>query len=330
MMNERLVIVGTGWAGKTIASTVIERKPNDIIGFVDDSVEDKHIVVINANGGVPVPVLGHSRNLLEIVRRENADAIVVAITQNREDHLLAQLVKCHEDGIPVYEMPELYSRLTKKIPVQHINHHWIVPKLTAPAHDFYTLYHDATNYLLSLTGLTIVFMPLFPIIALAIKIDSKGPIFIRQVRVGKKGKPFTLLKFRTMRHDAEDGKPIWAKEKDSRITRIGRFLRKYRLDELPQFLNVLKRDMALIGPRPERPEFVEDLTEAIPFYAYRHLVRPGITGWAQVNYRYGSTVQDALEKLQYDLYWIENRSFWLDLKVILKSIKVMLTGYGAI
>jgi lipopolysaccharide/colanic/teichoic acid biosynthesis glycosyltransferase len=172
-------------------------------------------------------------------------------------------------------------------------------------------------------------LPLGPFIALFIKLDSKGPLLYLQKRVGKNECIFSVIKFRTMYQNAENGQAVWAKEKDERVTRVGKILRKFRLDEITQFINVLKGDMALIGPRPERPEFVSMLSKEIPFYNYRHLVKPGITGWAQVNYSYGNSVEDALEKLQYDLYWIKNRSFWLDLKVILKSIKVVLTGFGA-
>lgn len=329
-MNRRLIIVGAGWAGKTIASVLLKRHPEKLLGFVDDVSREDHIIVSNGNGGAPLPILGHSRDLIKIVQQNQAEGVVLAVTHNRQDHLLEQVVKCYEDGIPVFEMPELYANLTHRIPVHHIKHQWIVPKLTEPPHDYYTLFHDLTNYLLSLFGLTCFFLPLFPIIAIAIKFDSRGPIFFKQKRVGKKGRIFTLLKFRTMRKNAENGTAMWASEEDTRITRVGRILRKFRLDELPQFLNVLKGDMALIGPRPERPEFVQKLEQQIPFYHYRHLVRPGITGWAQVKYPYGNSVEDALEKLQYDLYWIKNRSFLLDLRIIFRSIKVILTGFGAV
>jgi exopolysaccharide biosynthesis polyprenyl glycosylphosphotransferase len=181
----------------------------------------------------------------------------------------------------------------------------------------------------ALLGLTVT-SPLFPIIALLIKIDSRGPVLYRQIRLGEGEKEFSLYKFRTMKQDAETGTgAIWAKEKDSRVTRIGSILRKTRLDELPQFINVLKNDMSFIGPRPERPEFVKKLKQTIPYYTMRHFVKPGITGWAQVKYRYGASVEDSMEKLRYDLYYIKNLSLALDLLIIIDTIKVVFFGKGA-
>ncbi len=330
MNNQGLIIVGAGWAGQTVASAILEKGEHGVVGFLDDKSLGSEVIISVNNEDVSIPILGVSSELMKVVTDKSASGVVIAVTHSREGHLLNEIVKCHEHGIPIHEMPEFYARLNKKIPVRHLNHHWIVPRLTEPTNDLYTFFHDATNYLISLVGLIFVCLPLFPIIALVIKLDSKGPVFFKQERVGLRGKTFLVMKFRTMRSDAEKDGAVWAKQQDDRITKVGSFLRKYRLDELPQFINVLKRDMGLIGPRPERPEFVQSLAEKIPFYNYRHLVRPGISGWAQVNYPYGNTVEDAVEKLQYDLYWIKNRSFWLDLKIVFKSIKVMLTGYGAV
>lgn len=329
-MKDRYIIVGAGWAGRAIASVLVDRNPEQVIGFAEDNPISEKVVVSNGNGGCELPVLGHSKNLIEIVKKHNSNAVIIAITHNRADHVLREIVKCFQDGVPVYEMPDLYSRITHKIPIEHVRHQWIVPHLSVPENNFYRYFHVACSYLVSFIGFFCIFLPLFPFVAAAITMNSRGPVFYRQDRVGKKRKNFKLLKFRTMFVDAENGKAQWARKDDLRITGVGRFLRRYRLDELPQFINVLMGDMSLIGPRPERPEFVEGLAKKIPFYNYRHLVHPGITGWAQVNYRYGNSVRDALEKLQYDLYWIRNRSFWLDLKIIFKSIKVVLTGFGAV
>lgn len=336
-MNKSLIIVGAGWAGKTIASVIARDDPSKIIGFVDDRFGEgssekpgDSIVISNGNGGVPVKVLGRSSDLIRLVREHGAQGVVIAITHDRADHLLSQVVKCYEEDIAVYEMPELFAKLTRKVPVQHINRRWVIPNLAAPPNNLYTFFHDATNYVLGLLGLLFAFVPFFPIAALLIKLDSKGPVFYRQKRVGKKGSVFELLKFRTMRQNADRQGTAWTTKDDDRITRVGRWMRKYRLDELPQLVNVLKGEMALIGPRPEAVDLVELFRQQIPFYEYRYLVRPGITGWAQVNYENTCSVEGALEKLQYDLYWIKNRSFWLDLKIIFKSAKVMLTGFGAI
>lgn len=329
-MRNQLIIVGSNGAGTALASELICRNPKSVIGFVEDEQACKSIVIENNNGGISIPVLGHSKNLLKIVQAHGRCSIVLATPNYRKDHLLNQIVKCYEEGVPVYEMPDYYEKFTQKIPVEHVDHEWLVPDLTAPKHNLYMLFHDIMNYVLSLAGFLFVFLPLFPLIALAIKIDSKGPVFYQQNRVGRKGRIFKVIKYRTMIRNAENGKAKWAQNADVRITRIGRLLRRFRFDELPQFFNVLLRDMALIGPRPERPEFVGELAKKIPFYNYRHLVRPGLSGWAQINYRYGNSDHDALNKLQYDLYWIKNRSFWLDLKIIFRSVKVMLTGFGAV
>jgi lipopolysaccharide/colanic/teichoic acid biosynthesis glycosyltransferase len=172
--------------------------------------------------------------------------------------------------------------------------------------------------------------PLFLFLGIAIKLDSRGPIFFRQKRVGERGRVFTLFKFRTMVDNAEGlTGPIWASEEDRRITPVGRWLRKSRLDEFPQLINVFKGEMSFIGPRPERPHFVEKLQVKIPYYAQRHTIKPGITGWAQVRYRYGATIEDAEEKLQYDLYYVKNMSIFLDLLILLSSIQVVLFGKGA-
>jgi lipopolysaccharide/colanic/teichoic acid biosynthesis glycosyltransferase len=172
--------------------------------------------------------------------------------------------------------------------------------------------------------------PLVPIIALLIKLDSKGPVFFKQVRVGEGEKPFVLIKFRTMSQDAEKTTgAVWAEKNDSRVTKLGSFLRKTRLDEIPQLFNILRGDMSFIGPRPERPEFVEDLKKVIPFYSERHFVKPGLTGWAQVRYTYAASVEDAIEKLRYDLFYIKNMSIFLDTLIILETVKVILFRRGS-
>lgn len=175
----------------------------------------------------------------------------------------------------------------------------------------------------------ILSLPLCLFVALAIKLDSSGPVFYRQERVGQDGKTFTMLKFRSMRNDAEENGPKWAAINDDRITRVGRFIRKYRLDEIPQMINVLKGDMSFIGPRPERPIFVDKFAKEIPYYPQRHVVKPGISGWAQIRYPYGASKEDALEKLKYDLYYIRHFSIFFDISIILETGKVVLLGKGS-
>jgi len=175
----------------------------------------------------------------------------------------------------------------------------------------------------------ILSLPLCLFVALAIKLDSSGPVFYRQDRVGQDGKTFTMFKFRSMRNDAEENGPKWAAINDDRITRVGRFIRKYRLDEIPQMINVLKGDMSFIGPRPERPIFVDKFAKEIPYYPQRHVVKPGISGWAQIRYPYGASKEDALEKLKYDLYYIRHFSIFFDISIILETGKVVLLGKGS-
>ena len=183
------------------------------------------------------------------------------------------------------------------------------------------------NLVTALIGL-VVTSPISLVTAIAIKLDSRGPVLYRQARVGKNGRIFEIIKFRSMRVDAEDDGPVWTSENDERVTRTGRLIRRVRIDEIPQFINILRGDMSLVGPRAERPFFVDQLSEQIPFYGQRHLVEPGLTGWAQVMYGYGSSVEDARQKLQYDLYYVKNVSFWFDLWIILKSIRTVLFGRG--
>lgn len=327
-----LIVVGTGWAGRTITSEVEQRSKNKICGFVDDLYQPGQFVSFS-NGKHPstLPVLGHTSDLLDIVKKYRAKGVIIALCHdNLRDHLLTQMIKCYKEGVPIYEMPDLFARLTQKVPVHHLDHKWFLPHLSPPTHNLTSIFNKLVTYLASLVGFLLVMVPLFPFIAVAIKIDSEGPVFFTQQRVGKNGKPFTLYKFRTMYKNSHVNGTAWTTKSDWRITKVGRWLRKYRLDELPQFLNILRRDMSLIGPRPEASELVETFKKDIPFYEYRYLVRPGITGWAQVNYENTCSVQGALEKLQYDLYWIKHHSFWLDVKIIFKSIKVMITGFGAV
>lgn len=329
--KRRIIIVGAGWAGQTVASTIMQYSFGTIVGFVDDNEKIGAIKLESETGTDYYKIIGRSGDLLDIVLEYKADCIVIAVTHDdRENHLLSQIVRCYENGIPIYEMSDLYERLARRIPVQHVNHRWIMPQMAAPKNGGYILFYDLVNYVFSLLGSIFILFPVYFFIAIVIKLDSKGPVFFRQRRVGKRGQIFQLLKFRTMIKNAAQNGSAWTAKSDWRITRVGKFLRRYRLDELPQFINILRGEMALIGPRPEAIELVEKFKKEIPFYEYRYLVLPGITGWAQVNYGNTCSIDGALEKLQYDLYWIKNRSFWLDLLIMFKSVHVVMTGYGAV
>jgi exopolysaccharide biosynthesis polyprenyl glycosylphosphotransferase len=231
--------------------------------------------------------------------------------------------------VHIEEATSWLEKITGKIEVEQLYPSWIIFAKGFRFSGTFRFVRRVLNFGVALIGL-LVTLPLLPFIILAIKLDSPGPVLYKQKRVGRKGVHFYCFKFRTMRADAEaDTGPTWALDDDPRITRVGRFLRSSRLDEIPQLWCVLKGDMQFVGPRPERPEFVEWLSNEIPFYGVRHVVRPGITGWAQVRYKYGNTLEDAKEKLQYDLFYIKNASIGLDLLIMFHTIKIVLLGRGA-
>jgi sugar transferase (PEP-CTERM system associated) len=230
--------------------------------------------------------------------------------------------------VTVMDAPSFYEKVTGKLMLEDITPSWFIFSHGFRITVLSRILKRFIDVLLASAGL-LVFLPFFPLMALLIKLDSPGPIFFNQERVGENEKLITVYKFRTMRQDAENSTgAVWAQKDDPRITRLGRFLRKSRIDEIPQLVNVLLGEMSLVGPRPERPEFVTKLKEVVPYYSERHFVKPGVTGWAQVCYPYGASVEDALEKLRYDLYYTKNISLALDLLVILKTVKVVLGRRG--
>ena len=326
LFRQRLVIVGAGWAGRTLAETVRSCASQDyaLVGFVDDDPDKLK------NGDLGLPTLGTSECLPELIRRGQVDSVVVAISGALRADLFQRLLDCQAAGVPVIRMTTLYEAITGRVPVEHVRGDWLLPAdieggQQSWAYRLFTLAIDWT-FALGCLGLSVV---LWPLIMLAIKLDSPGPVLYRQTRAGLGGRIFWVLKFRTMTADAEeDGVPRWAAMNDARVTRVGRFLRRTRLDELPQVLNILRGDMHLIGPRPERPEFMDLLEQQVPFYRTRLAVKPGLTGWAQVKFGYSNSVEDTLIKLQYDLYYIRHRSIALDLLILLKTIGVVLSFRG--
>ncbi len=217
-------------------------------------------------------------------------------------------------------MPEAYEIICGKIPISFIDKNWFLENLKEGEKDFYDKSKRLSDLILAIL-LLIISSPFLLLIALAIKIEGKGKVFYKQKRVGKDKKEFFLIKFRSMKEDAEKGKAVWAEKKDLRTTRVGAFLRKTHLDELPQLINIIKGDIALVGPRPERPEFVKDLEKQIPYYHLRLLIKPGLTGWAQIKFRYARTLMDSFEKFEYDLYYLKNRNLFLDLGIVLKTFQ---------
>lgn len=268
-------------------------------------------------------------DLIETIIKNKINTVVVAIHLHKNPELIKNLYNCLPLKVALLDIPTFYERITGKIPVSAIEEVWFLENLMNKQKDLYEAIKKVADWFLGLFALTIS-LPLYPFIALAIKLNSRGPIFYTQKRVGQDGSIFTIYKFRSMVKDAEKGKAVWAKKKDCRITGVGRFLRSTRLDEIPQLFNILKGNMAFVGPRPERPEFAFDnnTLAKLPFYQIRHLIKPGLTGWAQIKFHYASSEKDTLEKLQYDLYYIKNRSLMLDLAIILRTIKILLIKEG--
>jgi sugar transferase (PEP-CTERM system associated) len=254
--------------------------------------------------------------------------VIVAMPDRRNTLPVGELLDLRLAGVKVEEATSWLEKISGRIEVEQLNPSWLIFADGFRFSSGFAALRRVLATIVAFTGLLIT-LPLLPFIMLAIKIDSKGPIFYRQKRVGTGGSHFHCFKFRTMCEDAEaDTGATWAWDDDPRITLVGRFLRASRLDEIPQLWCVLKGDMAFVGPRPERPEFVEWLSQEIPYYGVRHVVRPGITGWAQVQYKYGNTLEDAREKLQYDLFYIKNASLGLDLLIMFQTIKIVLLGRG--
>jgi sugar transferase (PEP-CTERM system associated) len=258
------------------------------------------------------------------------DEIVVALTERRAGSMpLRELLDCKLSGIKVFDLNTHFEKTLGQIRVDYLNASWLIFGDGFNQGTLRTFVKRAFD-VVSATLLLVLAAPIMLVTALLIRLESPGPVLYRQERVGLNGRTFSVIKFRSMRNDAEkDGKPRWASANDDRVTRIGAFIRRVRIDELPQLINVLKGEMSLVGPRPERPFFVEQLTQKIPFFAVRHSVKPGVTGWAQVRYAYGATVEDSQEKLQYDLYYVKNHTLFLDLVVLFETVGVVLTGKGA-
>ena len=325
-LQQHVLVVGAGGAGRTFVEMLREQESNiyQVVGFVDDDPDKQDTEIAG------VPVLGDSRQLLQLVVHHRVDKIVLAITNEMPGALFQALIDCRAKGYRVVFMPDLYQQLTRRVPVEHVNEGWVLNAMngfTAVSRLEELAYRGLDIFfgILGVIGLGL----LLPFVALAVALDDGGDLFYTQIRSGRAGVPFYVIKLRTMRPDAEkDGKPQWAKKGDDRVTHVGKVLRKTRLDELPQVINVLRGDMHIVGPRPERPEFIAELEEKIPFYRTRLTVKPGLTGWAQVRYRYGNSVEDALMKLQYDLYYIRHRSPWMDLYIIFKTFGVMLRLQG--
>lgn len=315
------LIVGAGKAGSRIAEIVAETNPNpfNLIGFIDDDLEKTGKEIFG------VKVLGTSSSFYDIVDQNQVSQVIMAISNRMNSDLFETLTIAEEKGLIVTTMPSVYENILKRVPVYLLGTDWMVRNFydQARASAFYEITKRLLDIFGGLIG-TLVFLVLLPVISLVILIDSGAPIFYKQDRLGLRGIPFTMYKLRTMVKDAEaDGIPRPAEAEDVRITRVGNFLRRSHLDEMPQFFNVLRGDLSLVGPRAERREIVEELQKVIPFYRGRLLVRPGVTGWAQINYGYASGAEQNAIKLEYDLYYIKNRNIVLDFSILLNTFKTI-------
>lgn len=321
-LANRVLVLGTGPLAREIGGLVTATNHHHVLaGYFGCP-----------NEPVYVPskyIVGNGDGLVSAALRERTDKIVVSLSERRGAFPLDEVMNCKFSGIEVIDAPSFYEQLTGKLMIENITPSWFIFSDGFRRSGLHRICKRGTDIVLSSIGIVLT-LPLLPFIALGIKLTSPGPILFSQIRVGEREKNFVLYKFRTMGVDAEKTTgAVWAQKDDPRVTRFGKFLRTSRLDEIPQLYNVLRGNMSLVGPRPERPEFVEKLKEIIPYYSERHFVKPGVTGWAQVKYAYGASVDDAIEKLRYDLYYIKNMSLLLDIFIALETVKVMMFGRGS-
>lgn len=327
--RERLLLVGTSPAAIVLARELFERRQElgvEIVGFVDPDPARVGAPVINPG------VVGTIDDIPSLTSRMNVDRVVVSLSDERGKLPMDRLLDVRlRSGVLFDHLASVYEEYTGKIALENLRPSWLVFSTGFRKTTLWRVTKRVFDIVAAVCGL-LLSLPLTITTAILVKLDSpRDPVFYHQERVGLNGEPFTIHKFRTMRSDAEAATgPVWsAGDSDPRITRVGRFLRKTRLDEIPQLWNVLIGDMSLIGPRPERPAFVEKLTQQIPFYGQRHVVKPGVTGWAQVRYAYGASVEDAIEKMQYDLYYVKHMSLTFDLMIALETIKTVVLRRGA-
>jgi exopolysaccharide biosynthesis polyprenyl glycosylphosphotransferase len=324
--RRRVLIVGAGKAGQTLAELYRNLVPRsfNVIGFVDDDKQKAGKVFYG------IPVLGSISHLLNLIDVYHVSDIVVAISGQIKGAAFQTILDAQERGVDVTRMPILYEEMTSRVPVHHLESDWIIRSFVDGLHvsGFYELTKRLLDIIGALFGL-LIFLVLLPLLAFAVWIDTGTPIFYSQDRLGKGGTRFKIHKFRSMRQDSEmEGGPFTTMENDPRVTRVGSFLRRTRLDELPQFWSVLRGEMSLVGPRAERPSLVKEYQKQIPFYRARLLVKPGLTGWAQINYGYVASVTETVVKLEYDLYYIKHRSLAMDVSIILRTVGTVLRRTG--
>jgi len=322
--GERILIVGSGNLAVEVARQVLNRPDAGyrIIGFVGTDSELLGKSLINPR------VIGLTDDLERIVKMEGIDRIIVAMGERRGQLPTDRLLKLSLGGdVSIEEGATFYERVTGRVSLEMIRPSWLIFTGRGRQARLASVTRDAVHRFVALIAV-LLSLPIALLAAILIKLDSRGPVFYKQERVGKHGRPFILTKFRSMRVDAETDGPVWASKRDERTTRVGRIIRKIRIDEIPQFWNILRGEMSFVGPRPERPHFVAQLAREIPYYEQRHLIAPGLTGWAQIKYPYGASIEDSRQKLQYDLFYIKNHSLFLDAIIMFETIKIILFGRG--
>jgi sugar transferase (PEP-CTERM system associated) len=323
-LGERILIVGSGSFAIEVARETLNRPDAGfrVIGFVDNDPALVGKSLINPK------VIGLTSELASLVKREKVDRLVVAMGDRRGQFPTQELLRLSLSGdVSIEESASFYERLTGRVLLDMIRPSWLIFSSRGRRHRTNEVIRIVIHRAVALIG-AILSLPIAILTAILIKIDSRGPVLYKQERVGKNGRPFTLMKFRSMRVDAEKDGPVWASTGDDRKTRVGKIIRKIRVDEIPQFWSILRGDMNFVGPRPERPHFVSQLAQEIDYYEQRHLVAPGLTGWAQIKYPYGASIEDAKKKLEYDLYYIKNQNLVLDATIMFETIKTILSGRG--
>ena len=323
--EERVLFVGTGETARKVARQILDQHEfaYRVIGFIDEDAARVGERIVNP------AIVGTPADIDRLIAEHHVDRIVVGLSDRRGKLPVEELLRAKMAGIRVEDATTTYERVTGKILIDDLRPSWLIFSDGFRVSRLTRLMKRAIDLTLALI-LGVVTLPLMLLTALLVMLEDGRPVLYRQERVGENGRTFVLSKFRSMRKDAEKGgTPVWARDGDDRVTHVGRFIRKTRLDELPQLWNVISGDMSFVGPRPERPFFVEQLAQDIPFYQQRHAVKPGLTGWAQVKYRYGSSREDAMEKLRYDLYYIKHLSVVFDLTIVFDTVKVVLFRKGA-
>ncbi|MCL4761626.1 MAG: TIGR03013 family PEP-CTERM/XrtA system glycosyltransferase [Burkholderiales bacterium] len=325
LLPHRVLVLGTGPEARLVETSLAAAHPPGLrlMGF--RPVEKAQETAVSAG-----QVVGARQGLLDFVRQARVDEIIVAVRQQRGGVLpLRELLDCRLHGVEITDLARFFERVHGKVPIELVKVSWLIYGNGYRQGWLRTSVKRAFDLAATLS-LLLLTLPIMLATAVAILLESGGPVLYRQERVGYRGRSFTVFKFRSMGHDAEkSGQARWAVARDPRVTRVGRVIRRLRIDELPQLFNVLRGEMSFVGPRPERPEFVDLLTGQIPFYAVRHSVKPGLTGWAQVRYSYGATVEQSVRKLEYDLYYVKNHTLALDVLILLETVRVVLLGEGA-